>query len=150
MLCQRKKEFTNQERKYFPFAALKKKKNHVQSVMVNHVEITKTLNFMQEEQNLCKGTEASSQIMERAKADMKWVTQSLATTRTWEKSQPRLCSCRREPQLPGCRTVTSPTLGLPYSVQLPPPCPSTPPRPKEGKSDTARKRILINYEDYLF
>lgn len=27
MLCQRKKEFTNQERKYFPFAALKKKKN---------------------------------------------------------------------------------------------------------------------------
>lgn len=28
MLCQRKKEFTNQERKYFPFAALKKKKKN--------------------------------------------------------------------------------------------------------------------------
>lgn len=104
--------------------------------MVNHGEITQTLNFMQGKWNpLYKEIEASAWMMEEAGTGMDRATRSLASTGTWEQSQPRLCSCGRKPQLPSAGPRPTPPLSLHTQCKLP--------RPTEGKRHTTRKRILV-------
>lgn len=80
---------------------------------------------------------------EEAGAGKDWAPQSLATTRTWEQSQPRLWGSRREPQLACSSARTNPSLALLHSVQAPL-------RPKEERVTSEKKKEnLGNCEDCL-